>query len=149
MDLKTVAQAMPTVVPMVGTMNIEFLEVEESRALLRLPDQKDFHNHIGGPHAGAMFSLAETASGALVLGNFGAHLEKATPLAVSGTIRYKKVAMGPLLAEARMDRAVSDVLDELGAGIRPQFAIAVELRTEDGTVTGESEFVWTLRPNRT
>lgn len=139
---------MPVVVPMVGTLNVEFLEVEESRALLRLPDQKPYHNHIGGPHAGAMFTLAETATGALVLGNFGSHLEVATPLAVSGTIRYKKVAMGALLAEARMDRPAADIIAELEAGSRPEFTVTVELRTEDGTVTGESDFVWTLRPNR-
>jgi ferredoxin len=90
----------------------------------------------------------DPATGALVLGNFGSHLEVATPLAVSGTIRYKKVAMGPLLAEARMDRPAADIIAELEGGSRPEFTVTVELRTEDGTVTGESDFVWTLRPNR-
>ncbi len=31
------------------------------RAVVRLPDQPDYHNHVRGPHAGAMFTLALSA----------------------------------------------------------------------------------------
>ena len=100
MDLDAVRAGFPQTVPMVATLGLEFLELEPGRAVMRLPDQVPFHNHIGGPHAGAMFTLAESASGALVLANFGDHLAEATPLAVEATIRYLKVAKGPVLAEA-------------------------------------------------
>lgn len=149
MDFATVAAQMPTLVPMVGTLQLEFLELEPHRAVLRLPDLPEFRNHIGGPHAGAMFTLAESATGALVLGNFGRHLHVATPLAVEATIRYRKVAMGPLYAEALMVDEPAQILERLGAGERPQFSIEVSLATEDWTVTGEASFLWTLRPNRT
>jgi acyl-coenzyme A thioesterase PaaI-like protein len=148
MDLATVVAGMPTFVPMVGTLNLEFVELSSGRALLRLPDQAEYHNHIGGPHAGAMFTLAESATGALILGNFGFLIEEATPLAVEGSIRYRKVAMGPVLADAVMDRPVAEIVAEVRAGQRPVFNVEVELRTEDGTVTGLATFVWTLRPNR-
>lgn len=148
MDFTTVAAQMPTLVPMVGTLALEFLDLAPQRAVLRLPDDPAYHNHIGGPHAGAMFTLAESATGALVLGNFGRHLDLATPLAVEATIRYRKVAMGPLYAEALMHDTPESVLDQLRAGERPEFRIEVVLSTEDWTVTGEASFLWTLRPVR-
>lgn len=148
MDLTTVAAQMPTLVPMVGTLGLEFLDLAPQRALLRLPDDPAYHNHIGGPHAGAMFTLAESATGALVLGNFGRDLHVATPLAVEATIRYRRVAMGPLYAEALMHDTPQSVRDLLQAGERPEFRIEVVLSTEDWRVTGEASFLWTLRPVR-
>jgi acyl-coenzyme A thioesterase PaaI-like protein len=133
---------------MVGTLHIEFLELEPQRVVLRLPDQPEYRNHIGGPHAGAMFTLAETATGAIVLGNFGRHLDRATPLAVDASIRYRKVAMGALYAEALMHDSPQSILARLDAGERPEFRIEVTLAMEDWIVTGEASFVWTLKPTR-
>ena len=63
MDFEAVKASMPTLVPMVGTLDLEFLELDERTAVLRLPDQKAYHNHIGGPHAGAMFTLGTRIEG--------------------------------------------------------------------------------------
>jgi len=148
MDFTTLVHQMPTAVPMVGTLNIEFLELDPQRVVLRLPDQPEYHNHIGGLHAGAMFTLAETATGAIMLGNFGMHLDRATPLAVESTIRYKRIALGPIYAEALMHDHPEAIMDTLEAGQRPEFRIEVTLATEDWTVTGEATFLWTLKPVR-
>jgi uncharacterized protein (TIGR00369 family) len=148
MDFTTLVSQMPTAVPMVGTLNIEFLELAPQRVVLRLPDQPEYHNHIGGLHAGAMFTLAETATGAIVLGNFGMHMDRATPLAVESTIRYKRIAMGPMYAEALMHDTPESIMAKLDAGERPEWRIEVSLATEDWTVTGEASFLWTLKPTR-
>jgi len=148
MDFEAVKASMPSLVPMVGTLSMEFLELDENTAVLRLPDQTAFHNHIGGPHAGAMFTLGESASGALVLGNFAEHLARVTPLAVEAAIQFKKVAMGPVIATAVMSRTAADVLAELDSGDRPQFQVDITIADQDGTVTGEMFVVWTLKPNR-
>jgi uncharacterized protein (TIGR00369 family) len=144
-DYQTVKENMPTQVPMVGTLNIEYLELDAEHALLRMPDQPEYHNHIGGIHAGAMFTLAETASGAIVLAEFGDMFDRLVPLAVSATIRYLKVAMGPLTAEAVMDAEVADVLAEMDSGKRPEFNIDVAIRDESGTMTGAMTILWTLK----
>lgn len=147
-DIPAVAQGLAASVPMIRTLNLEFLETTPQRAVLRLPDQPEFHNHIGGPHAGAMFTLAESASGAIVMGAFGDQLPRATPLAVRAEIDYRKVAMGPVTAEAVLSRPAAVVIAELDAGQRPEFSVIVTLCTEDGTITGEMTILWTLRPNR-
>lgn len=149
MDFEGVKKGMPTLVPMVGTLNLEFLELDQTTAIVRLPDQKAYHNHIGGPHAGAMFTLGESASGALVLGNFADHLDKVVPLAVEANIAYKKVAMGPVIARATMTRTVDEILAELEAGSRPEFRVDIEISTEDETVTGTMYVVWTLKRLKT
>lgn len=144
-DYEIVKTNMPVQVPMVGTLNIEYLELDGDHALLRMPDQPEYHNHIGGIHAGAMFTLAETASGAIVLAEFGDKFDTVVPLAVSATIRYLKVAMGPLTAEAVMDTTVEDVLAEMESGKRPEFNIDVAIRDESGTMTGAMTILWTLK----
>ncbi|THA77218.1 DUF4442 domain-containing protein [Streptomyces sp. A0642] len=134
-------------VPMVRTLNLEFLESTADRAVVRMPDQPDFHNHVGGPHAGAMFTLAESASGAIVMAAFGEQLTRAVPLAVNAQIAYKKLAMGEVTATATLGRPVADVVAELDAGGRPEFPVAIEIRRADGAVTGEMTVIWTLRPH--
>jgi len=148
MDIDTVKTVMPTAIPMVGTLNLEFVELEAQRAIMRLPDQQAYHNHIAGPHAGAMFILAESASGALVLANFGDRLADMTPLAVEATIRYLKVAMGPVTGTARMSRSAQEVLAELDAGQRPEFSVEIDLTDDSGKATGRMTVLWTLRPNK-
>lgn len=148
MNFEEIKIGFPKMVPMVGTLNLEFISLDQQTAVMRLPDQQPFHNHIGGPHAGAMFSLAESASGALVISNFAEHLAVATPLAVEATIRYLKLAMGPVTATARMMRTAEAVLEELEAGGRPEFLVEISIANEEGVVTGEMTIVWTLKPVR-
>jgi uncharacterized protein (TIGR00369 family) len=139
-------EQMAAIVPMVRTLNLEFTEAGAERAVAVLPDQSDFHNHVGGPHAGAMFTLAEAASGAVVLSAFSDQLSRAVPLAVRAEIGYRKLAMGPVTATAELGRPVAEVLAELDAGKRPEFPVRVTITREDGAVTGEMSIVWTLRP---
>ncbi|MFG2562115.1 DUF4442 domain-containing protein [Streptomyces sp. NPDC048496] len=143
----TVGDMLLATVPMARTLNLEFLETTSERAVVRMPDQADYHNHVGGPHAGAMFTLAESASGAIVIAAFGDQMSRAVPLAVKAEIGYKKLAMGVVTATATLGRPVADVVAELDAGKRPEFPVAIEIRRADGAVTGEMTVVWTLRPN--
>ncbi|MFC8537876.1 DUF4442 domain-containing protein [Streptomyces sp. NPDC057249] len=143
----TAGEMLAATVPMVRTLDLEFLESTADRAVVRMPDQADYHNHVGGPHAGAMFTLAESASGAIVIAAFGDQLSRAVPLAVSAEIAYKKLAMGEVTATAVLGRPAAEVVAELDAGERPEFPVTVEIRRGDGAVTGEMTVVWTLRPN--
>ncbi|MER5893038.1 DUF4442 domain-containing protein [Streptomyces sp. NPDC001876] len=144
----TVGEMLSATVPMVRTLNLEYLETSPERAVLSLPDQAEYHNHLGGPHAGAMFTLAESASGAIVVAAFGDQMGRAVPLPVTSEMSFKKVAMGAVTATATLGRPVADVIAELDEGKRPEFPITVEIRRADGAVTSEMTVVWTLRPNR-
>ncbi|WP_326561283.1 DUF4442 domain-containing protein [Micromonospora sp. NBC_01796] len=149
-DSRQIAAGMLDAVPFVRTLGFEFVEIapdgaEGVRVGVRLPDTPATHNHVGGPHAGALFTLGETASGAVVLAAFGAMLDRVVPLAVTANIAYRKLALGPVRATARLGRPVAEVTAEFDAGTRPEFPVLVEIGTEDGELTAEMTVVWTLR----
>lgn len=146
MDLDVIKASFPTLVPMVGTLSLEWVSLTRETAVMRLPDQQPYHNHIGGPHAGAMFTLGESASGAIVMANFGDQLDRLVPLAVEAKIRYLKVAMGPVTARAQLDRPLADITAEIEAGTkRPEFAVDIVITDEAGTETGAMTVLWTLK----
>lgn len=148
-EVSPVATGLLQAVPFARTLGIEFVDVaaegNDVRATVRLPDSPAHHNHVGGPHAGALFALGETASGAVVLAAFAPQLERAVPLAVRAEIAYHKLAMGTVRATARLGRPAADVVAELDGGVRPEFPVHVDITTEDGRTTAELTVVWTLR----
>jgi acyl-coenzyme A thioesterase PaaI-like protein len=133
--------------PMVRTLDLRFLETTAERAVLHLPDQADYHNHLGGPHAGAMFTLAESASATVVLAAFGDQLSRAAPLPVHAEIDFRTIAKGPVTATAELGSPAAEVVAELDRGERPEFPVQVSIRRGDGAVTGEMTVIWTLRPH--
>jgi acyl-coenzyme A thioesterase PaaI-like protein len=149
---ETVAAAMLAAVPFARTLGILFTEVAPDgagglRVVAELPDREDLHNHVGGPHAGAIFALGETASGAAVMAAFGDQLGRAVPLAVRAEIAYRKLAMGTVAATARLNRTREEVVADLDAGERPEFGVEVAITRTDGAVSAEMLVVWTLRPH--
>lgn len=151
LNAASVAAGMLAAVPFARTLKLEFVDVsvdaEGVRAVVRLPDSPQTHNHVGGPHAGALFTLGESASGAVVLAAFGELLDRAVPLAVRAEIAYRKLAIGPARAVARLGRPAGEVVAELDQGGRPQFPVHVEIGTDSGAVTAEMTVVWALRPH--
>ena len=149
MDFDAIKDGLSAAVPFVRTLGLEYLELSAEHAVLRLRDEPSFHNHVGGPHAGAIFTLAESASGAVVIGSFADLLDRVTPLAAGAEISYRKLARGAVTAEARLERPAAEVrseLDETGATV--QFPVSVVVRTEDGTETAHMTVRWALRPQR-
>ncbi|HWB34639.1 MAG TPA: DUF4442 domain-containing protein [Rugosimonospora sp.] len=151
LDPSALAAGMLQAVPFVRTLGIQFVEVrtdgDSARVTVKLPDAGAVHNHVGGPHAGALFTLGETASGAVLLATFGDQLDRAVPLAVRAQVGYQKLALGEVTATARLGRPRADVVAELDAGGRPEFPVEVEIHRADGAVTATMTVVWTLRPN--
>jgi acyl-coenzyme A thioesterase PaaI-like protein len=135
-------------VPWVRAVGITFGEATPERVVAHLPEDPGLHNHVGGPHAAMIFGLGETASGALGLAAFGSVVERATPLVVRSEIGYLALARGPLTAEAVLDRPPAEVLAELDAGRRPEFAVSVTITDASGAETTRMTVTWTLKPHR-
>jgi acyl-coenzyme A thioesterase PaaI-like protein len=148
MDFEQVKAGLIAAVPLVRTMNIQFDELSADRAVLSLPDNPDFHNHAGGPHAGAIFSLGESASGAIVIAAFQEQLARSLPLAGDAKIEYKALAMGDVSAEAVLGKDPAEVVAELDSGQNGRFPVAVTLRNSEGKVCAEMTVTWVLRLNR-
>lgn len=151
----SVGEMLAATVPMARTLRLEFLETSPEKAVVALPDQSEYHNHVGGPHAGAMFTLGESASGAVVLAAFGDQLSRAVPLAVGAEIAYRKLAMGEVTATATLEQARGR--GRRGARRRPPSRVPGlrraaargrrRHRRDDGGVDPASQRL-TLRPGR-
>ena len=144
-DLDLIAKSMGTAVPYIGHMGIEVTAMEEGAATALLPDRPELHNHVGSQHAGALFGVAETASGAAFVGAFALRMGDVTPLARSAEIAYLKVARGPIEAKATIAMATADALAALDADGRVDFSVEVEMTDADGTTVATATVDWNVR----
>jgi uncharacterized protein (TIGR00369 family) len=133
----------------VATLKIEYEHLDATSAVCVLRDDPAFHNHVGGLHAGAMFTLAETASGAIVMASVEDLVQSGvTPLAATASITYTRLAKGDVTASAELGRPAEDVRAELAeTGRTTQFPVEVTLSSADGE-TGRMTISWALRPPR-
>jgi uncharacterized protein (TIGR00369 family) len=148
-DFDAIRSLMPQLVPFVATLKIEYEHLDATSAVCVLRDDPAFHNHVGGLHAGAMFTLAETASGAIVMASFEDLVQSGvTPLAATASITYTRLARGDVTASAELGRPAEDVRAELAeTGRTTQFPVEVTLSSADGE-TGRMTISWALRPPR-
>jgi uncharacterized protein (TIGR00369 family) len=132
-------------VPFARFLGIAYDEVAPGRAVLRLADDPAKHNHIGTLHAGALFSLAESASGLAMMATVAERLATVTPLAARAEITYRKVARGDVTATARVEPPVDEVLATLDAEGKVRFPVVVELADASGEVCAVVTVDWHLR----
>ena len=132
-------------VPFAGFLGITYDEVAPGRAVLRLADDPAKHNHIGTLHAGALFSLAESASGLAMMATVAERLAGVTPLAARAEITYRKVARGDVTATARVGSPVDEVLAALDADGKVRFPVVVDLTDAAGEVCAVVTVDWHLR----
>src|SRR6186997_1074975 len=101
-DFDLIAKGMTQAVPFAGLLDLEITGISEGEATVVLPERAELKNHVGSQHAGALFTAAETASGAAFVGAFAARMGDVTPLAKSAEIDYQRVAHGPITATATL-----------------------------------------------
>jgi acyl-coenzyme A thioesterase PaaI-like protein len=141
--------AVQATAPFMATLGIEVLQLDRDRAVLRIPDQELARNHMGGPHAGAIFTLGETAAASLMVQNFSGWFDRVAPLAVGAEIRWTKLARSAVTADARMLRPAAEIEAELVAGTRPEWSNQNTFRREqDGEICADMTVVLTLVPRR-
>jgi len=133
----------------VGTLGPRVLSVDPAR--LRLDAGPALHNHLGGPHAAAIFGLGETTAFVVLLRVFGDLVEQgAVPLVKSSTIAYTAVATGPLLADGTLTGDEASARAALADRGRATFEVEVRFSRESaapdsGTETAVATYVMALR----
>jgi len=147
-DFDAIAQGMTQAVPFAGHLGLEITEVTSGEATVRLPERAELTNHVGSQHAGALFTVAETASGAAFVGAFAERLGDVTPLARSAEISYEKIAKGPIEARARLGVPAADALATLDAEGKVVFPCEIELTDAAGQRVATATVQWHVRVNR-
>lgn len=87
-------------VPFAAHVGVQLTAVADGTATALLPDAPTSLNHVGSQHAGALFTVAEAASGAAMVGALHDRFLEVRPLVRSAAVTYRKVARGPITASA-------------------------------------------------
>ena len=147
-DFDAIAQGMTQAVPFAGYLGLEITSVAEGEATVVLPERAELTNHVGSQHAGALFTVAETASGAAFVGAFAERMGEVTPLARSAEISYEKIAKGPIEATATLGVAEEEALATLDAEGKVVFPCEIELNDADGKRVATATVHWHVRLNQ-
>ncbi|MCM1960945.1 DUF4442 domain-containing protein [Acinetobacter modestus] len=136
------SKAFGRVVPMVGTANIRYLEVDKDHVTVRIENQRNMQNHIKGVHAAAMALLAETATGFLT----GLHIPDDRILLIKSLhVDYLKVAQGGLTATASLSEDQKKFIAEHDKG---ELLIPVTVIDDSGNEPIQCQMLWAWLPKR-
>ena len=144
-DFDLIAKGMSQAVPFVGYLGLEVTEIGEGEATVLMPERPELLNHVGSQHAGALFTAAETASGAAFVGAFAERMADVTPLARSAEIAYEKIASGEITARAKLGIDAAAALATLDAEGKVEFRCEVELTDKDGQRVARASVDWHVR----
>ncbi len=115
------------------------------RVVVEQPDRAELRNYVGTTHAGALYTLAETAAG-VVADGMAAPLGGFILLAAA-TVHYTRRAEGALEAEARFGPAADTaaLAAEFSASGRGALTVDVVIRDAGGQSVFEGSFQYAMR----
>ena len=135
-------------IPFARHTGVEIVSVGDGVAEAVLPATPETCNHIGTPHAGAVFTLGETASGGALAGAIAPVLLTSRPVAAEARISYLALAKGRLTAVARTSIPGAEALATLKEEGRVKFDVVVDITDETGTKVNEMVVAWHVTPAR-
>ncbi|MBY0241000.1 MAG: DUF4442 domain-containing protein [Burkholderiaceae bacterium] len=148
MVYERIKQHMMETLPLVRTLGICIDSIGPGTAEVSMPDDGKLHNHLGTPHAGALFTLAETASGAAMAGGFAELIMGLRPVAKESRIQYQKVAKGATRASGRVPGDLAALKAQLAADGKIAFPVEVDIFDEHGTLAAQVQVDWYLSAKR-
>src|SRR4051794_38852406 len=134
--------------PFAACLGLDIARIADGEAAVILAERAELTNHVGSQHAGALFTVAEAASGAAFLGAFAERLAEVTPLARNAEIAYEKLAKGPIEATAKLGIAKSEALATLDAEGKVVFPCKIEMTDAEGTRVATASVHWHVRLNQ-
>ena len=132
-------------VPFAKHAGVELKSVGDGMAIAGLDQTKVSINHIGSQHAGALFTLGETASGAALAGALAPIILKVKPIASGARINYIKLAKGLIEATATTSLSYSDLLSQLESEGYANFSVNVEMTNTEGLKVADMIVDWNVK----
>ena len=144
MDL---TQLLPRLVPFISTVGLRIDEITPGHAVATLPTRPEVHNHIGTCHAGAAYTLGESASGGVVLSVFADLLPDAFIALKSATVRHTRAAPGDVVATAALVGDARETRADYDRTGKADFDVDVKLVVGDVEVA-HMVYSWAVRAPR-
>ncbi len=140
-----IRSGMSEAVPFAKHVGIELLEVGDGFARARLAQRPDLSNHIGTMHAGALFTLAETASGAAMTGAFIEMIGDLRPVAAEARIAYLKLAKGVVGCTATTSEPAEALRRRLREERKVVLDVVVDLFNDEDQPVAKMSVSWNVR----
>lgn len=135
-------------VPFARYVGVAITAVSDGKAAAMLEQRADTSNHIDTQHAGALFTLGETASGAAMAGAFADRLAALLPVAAQAKIAYLRPAKGRITAEASTNEPADDLRARLAADGKVRFAVDVTLFDDQRETVATMTVDWNVRERK-
>ena len=143
-----IRQQMMETLPFVRLLGISIDDIGAGTSKVSMPLDPKLNNHLGTQHAGALFTLAETASGAAMAGGFADLILGLRPVAKESRIQYQKVAKGATHATARVPGDLTALKAALKAEGKVAFPVEVDVFDAEGTLAAQVQVDWYLSEKR-
>ena len=147
MKAQQVHQMLSSIVPFVNTVGLTITEVGPGTATAVLDNRKDVQNHIGSVHAGALYTVGESATGAVVLSLFGDLLPNVFIALKSAAVAHSKARPGNLTAIATLKGNAKEVRSAFDVTGKADFDVDVRFEV-DGTEVANVSYTWAARKPR-
>jgi uncharacterized protein (TIGR00369 family) len=139
------------VVPFNEHARVRFEEASAGACVARIPDAYELTNHIGTVHGGALFTVAEAASGRAFMHSAaeyaieqGWDLTQLRAVVRGAQIRYLKPARGEISARARVLTTTNEWSDLLCDQGKAKVSVAVDVSDAAGTLVAHMQVEWHL-----
>ncbi len=140
-------QMLTAMVPFIGTTGLTIDAITPGAATATLPSRPEVHNHLGTAHAGAVYTLGESASGGAVLSIFADLMPGVFVALKEATVRHSKARAGDVTAKATVDGDPAEIRGRFDATGKVDFVVSVTM-TVDGVETGVNTYTWAVRAPR-
>ena len=115
----------------------------DAEHVMELPLSPGVQNHLGSMHAAAQFALAEAASAERLRRDYGTQAKDGLVVVRGVTVKYRRPALGTLLAFAHLEETAARHLHEdLATRSRTVATVRVELKDLAGNLTFAGSFDW-------
>ena len=132
-------------VPFARHAGVKLTHVEQGLARAELEQTAESINHIGTQHAGALFTLGETASGGAVAGVFADRILNVRPIAGEAQIRYTRLAKGRIAAEGRVVGPRENLIATFERDGKASFDVTVGMTDAEGREVATMRVSWTVK----
>lgn len=146
MDFESARQRVEGRIRFVANTGLRALELRPGYAKCSMPLEGN-ENHISTMYAGALFTLAEIAGGALFVSTFD--VTRYFAIVVEMNIQFVKPADSAITVEVSLDDdRIASLHDEILRSGKARFELAGELKSPTGIVVARSRALYQIRKAR-
>jgi Domain of unknown function (DUF4442) len=116
----------------------------DDRLAVFLPDRAQGRNHLGGQAGLTLFGVAEAASVAALFDRLGTGLDDVFAVPSGGDIRFRRPAVGGVVARGIMAADPAELLARVRVGKKVQLPITFRIEDGQGRLVADGEVVWHL-----